>query len=156
MRQLLAAVLVTLTSASSPSEAQVLPEGARVRALIPTVSPGDVYGRVLVLTGDSITLRDVHAYVPEGIYFARRIAVPRQAVTRVEYMDRRDRATGAFYGAAVGLIPAVIAYYDAKRKDYREYAGLNAFLFGTISVPTFAVIGAWFGPEQWERVRPWP
>lgn len=156
MRHFLGAVLVTLTLASPPSEAQVVPEGVRVRALIPSLSPDELYARVQKLTGDSITLRDVHGYVPEGIYFARRIAVPRQAVTRVEYMDRRDRAMGAFYGAVIGLIPALITYHDWKNSDNAHYAQVMMTIVGGVSIPTFAALGAWLGPERWERVLPWP
>lgn len=143
-------------AAATTSGAQTIPEGARVRASIPTISQGQIYGRVVLLAGDTIALRDVYGKVPEGTYFARNISVPRHAVTTLEYLHSTDRATGAIYGAAIGLIPAVIAYYDAKAKDYGEYSELHMMLVGVISVPTFAVIGSWFGPKRWERVLPWP
>jgi hypothetical protein len=156
MQRILAVVLAVLALSSTSALAQVLPEGTRVRAMIPTVSPGHLYGRLVVLSGDTITLRDVHGYVPGGTYFARNVSVPRHAVPTVEYLHSRDRRTGAFYGAAIGLIPAVVAYLDVKRSDYPHYAGLTFLLYGVVAVPTFALIGSYFGPERWEPVRPWP
>ena len=146
---------MVLTSAATVP-AQVLPEGTRIRASIPTLSPGHLYGRVLVLSTDSLSLRDVYGKVPEGTYFARNISVSRHAVPTLEYLHSKDRSTGAFYGGLIGLIPAVIAYYDAKSKDYYEYSTLHMLVVGVISVPTFAVVGSFFGPERWERVLPWP
>ena len=154
MRRYLGVALATLGAIASSAGAQVIPEGTSVRASIPTLSPGLLFGRMVLLSGDSVTLRDVHGRVPEGTYFARRISVPRPAVTSLEYLHSRDRANGAFFGAFVGLIPAMIAYYTAP--DYEEINEQKMMLVGMISIPTFAIIGSHHGPGRWERVLPRP
>lgn len=144
---LLPCVFVSAVAASGADPAEALPKGALVRVTAPSLKGKRFTGTLAGATGEEIVL---------SLSDSERKAIPRSAVTRLEWSPRHHRhpIPGAVVGGLLGgvfLGAASVALCDAASCSVSMAAVGVGFALGALPG---AGIGALIKTREWTDVEP--
>jgi hypothetical protein len=138
-------------SAATPEDGPpTLRPGIRLRVTAPTQTHGPIVGTLASVSPSTLTIQTG----------GDRIAIPREAIRRLEVSRRRgSRRKGALIGAGVGFAATVALYVFMTSQTILSDTEQSqaALAGGALMVPLGAALGAMVAPgERWAAVPPPP
>ena len=126
---------------------------ARVRVYAPSIQKGQMVGKLLKMTQDTLVIQKGHHFYQ----------VPVSSISKFDVSLKQYRNTGKGFkiGLGAGLVIFTVSYAYVKKLESRNpdnIDGLAVFIFGTIAAPSAFVIstltGAITKSDKWVEVSP--